>query len=255
MEDLSFWMLLGLMAAGFLAAVIDSVVGGGGLVSLPALMLAGLPPGMVLGTNKVAAVMSSSASTYSFVRSGKVKFSLVKYLLPFSFVGSIIGAYVVQRVPPEALRPLVTALLVLVAIYTLFRKNWGQSAKVVPMTRRMWAAAGLAALLMGFYDGFFGPGTGSFLLFAFLLLGFDFVGAAGNAKILNFASNAAAVLVFVWLGSVNYFVALPMGLAMVGGALVGTRLAINNGAKYVRPLFICITFLMIGRQIWLLLTR
>ncbi|AMA72274.1 MULTISPECIES: TSUP family transporter [Aneurinibacillus] len=250
MEQVSVEMLLFIMAAGFLASFIDSVVGGGGLISIPALLLTGLPSTVVLGTNKLASTMSSCTSTLSFIRSGKVNIKLVAWLFPLSLVGSALGAYTVTKIPPEFLKPLVIILLILVAIYTLFKKNWGTESTYKGLTKGLALFAIITAFVIGFYDGFFGPGTGSFLLFSFLLMGFDFVGAAGNAKVLNFASNIAGLVTFMVLGSVNYQYGIPMGLAMIAGALVGTQVAIRKGAAYVKPLFISITALLIGKQIW-----
>jgi len=250
MENLSMDMLLFLMGAGFIASFIDSVVGGGGLIALPALMLTGLPPVIALGTNKMAAVMGSFTSVVSFMRSGKVNYEIIKYLFPLAVVGSALGVYTVQLIPPQFLKPLVVILLILVTVYSLFRKNWGEQSTYSGMTGRTAVLSGITAFVLGFYDGFFGPGTGSFLLFAFLLIGFDFVMAAGNARALNFGSNIAAVVAFGLLDSINYYYAIPMGVAMIAGALAGTRLAIEKGAAYVRPLFISMSMLLIGKQLW-----
>jgi uncharacterized membrane protein YfcA len=144
-------------------------------------------------------------------------------------------------------------LLVLLLIYTLVKKNWGNQEAPRPMTLRIKLATAVCALTIGFYDGFFGPGTGSFLLFLFLLLGFDFVKASGNAKVLNLASNMASLGAFLLLGSVHIGYGLTMGIAMIAGALVGSRLAIRHGARYVKPLFIAVTSILIGKQLWDLL--
>lgn len=250
MENLSFDMLAFLMGAGFVACFIDSVVGGGGLISVPALMLTGLPPVTVLGTNKMASVMGSFTSVLSFMKSGKVDCKLIKFLFPLSLIGSALGVYTVQFIPPHFLKPLVIILLVLVTIYSLLRKNWGETSTYTGMTDKTAWLSGIIAFVLGFYDGFFGPGTGSFLLFGFLLIGFDFVTASGNARALNFGSNIAAVIVFGSIGSINYYYAIPMGLAMIIGALAGTRMAITKGAAYVRPLFISVSTLLIGKQLW-----
>lgn len=250
MENLSLDMLAFLMGAGFVACFIDSVVGGGGLISVPALMLTGLPPVTVLGTNKMASVMGSFTSVLSFMKSGKVDCKLIKFLFPLSLIGSALGVYTVQFIPPHFLKPLVIVLLVLVTIYSLLRKNWGETSTYKGMTDKTAWLSGIIAFVLGFYDGFFGPGTGSFLLFGFLLIGFDFVTASGNARALNFGSNIAAVIVFGAIGSINYYYAIPMGLAMIIGALAGTRMAITKGAAYVRPLFISVSTLLIGKQLW-----
>jgi uncharacterized membrane protein YfcA len=250
MELPSMDMLLFLIAAGFIAAFIDSVVGGGGLISVPALLLTGLSPSMVLGTNKLGSTLSSTTSTLSFLSSGKINRKLVLALFPLSFIGAALGTFTVHLVPSAFLRPIVVCLLVVLLVYTLMKKNWGALAAPRVMTTPIKVAAAVCAFILGFYDGFFGPGTGSFLLFMFLLLGFDFVGASGNAKVLNMASNIASLGSFLWLGSVHLGYGLPMGIAMIAGALVGSRLAIRHGARYVKPLFIIVTSLLVGKQLW-----
>jgi uncharacterized protein len=243
-------MLTFIIVAGFLASFIDSVVGGGGLVSLPALLFAGLPPVVALGTNKMAGTMSSLTSTISFLKSGKINFQLVKYLFPLSLIGAILGTFTVRLIPSSFMKPMVIILLIGVTIYTLIKKDWGEISSYQGVTKKTAILSGIVAFTIGFYDGFFGPGTGSFLIFAFLMLGFDFVTAAGNAKALNFASNIASLITFMILGAVNYQYGIPMGAAMIAGALVGSRVAIRKGAGYIRPLFIGVTVLLIGKQLW-----
>jgi hypothetical protein len=239
-----------LLIAGFVAAFIDSVVGGGGIISLPAFLLAGLPPTTALGSNKMAGVMGSLTSSASFLRSGKMDFGLICWLFPLSLAGSALGVYVVQLIPSHYLKPLLVVMLMLVAGYSLWHKDFGQQSTYQGMSSRKGALCGLLVFLIGFYDGFFGPGTGTFFLFGFLLLGFDFLVAAGNARALNFASNLAAVVAFGYCGLINYLYSIPVGLAMVAGAWLGSRMAITQGVSYVRPLFIVVTCLLIGKQLW-----
>jgi len=144
-------------------------------------------------------------------------------------------------------------MLIAVTIYSLFRKDWGEKSTYVGMTKKKMYFSAMIALLFGFYDGFFGPGTGSFLLFAFLCIGFDFICSAANARALNFASNLAAALLFMSLGLVNYTYAIPMGIAMILGAYFGTKMALSKGVAYVKPLFILMTAILIGKQLWDLL--
>lgn len=250
MELPSTELLVFLVAAGFAAAFVDSVVGGGGLIAVPALLMTGLPPGMVLGTNKLCGTLSSLTSTMSFLTSGKIKGRLALALFPLSLIGSVLGAYSAYLLPASFLRPLVVVLLIVVLTYTLLKKSWQGSPVPAPMAALRKIIAGTAAFALGFYDGFFGPGTGSFLLFLFLLLGFDFVGASANAKVLNFASNIGSLATFGLLGSVHLGYGLVMGPAMIVGALVGSQVAIRQGAKYVKPLFLLVTFLLIGKQLW-----
>jgi uncharacterized membrane protein YfcA len=250
MELPSMEMLLFLLAAGFISAFIDSVVGGGGLISVPALMLTGIPLPIVLGTNKLGSTLSTITSSLSFLKSGKLSVKLVLALFPLSFCGAVLGTYTVHLMPPDFLKPLVIIMLVLMLVYTLIKKNWGADARPRLITPNMKFVVALAAFIIGFYDGFFGPGTGSFLLFMFLLLGFDFVGASANAKVLNLASNLASLCSFLLLKSVHIGYGLPMGIAMIAGALVGSRLAIRHGSRYIKPLFVSVTTILIGKQLW-----
>ncbi|MDU2064038.1 MAG: TSUP family transporter [Sporomusaceae bacterium] len=250
MEPITLSMGIFLFVVGFVASFIDSVVGGGGLVTLPALLMTGLPITHVFGTNKMAASMGSITSMTSFIRSGKVDLSLVKWLFPLALVGSGLGAFTVQFIPSTFLKPLVIVLLIVVAIYTVFKKDWGDISTYQGLSSKRMGLSGLVAFCIGFYDGFFGPGTGSFLIFAFLLIGFDFVTSSGNAKVLNFASNIAALITFLVLGYVHYDYGLVMGIGMILGAIAGTKVAILKGAAYVRPLFISITVILVGKQIW-----
>ena len=193
--------------------------------------------------------MGAITSFVTFVRSGRVNGWLIKRLFPLSLIGSAVGVLVVRQVSPEILRPLVLAMLVLVLIYSILKKDWGRENHFTGLTTRMLVLSGIVAFALGFYDGFFGPGTGSFLLFAFLMIGFDFLGAAGNARALNFASNIAAFLFFSCFGLVQWSYAIPMGLSMVVGAWCGAHMALKKGTGYVRTLFIVMTTVLIGKQI------
>lgn len=253
MSDVSIQMLLFIMIGGFLAAYVDSVVGGGGLIAVPVLLAAGLPPAVALGTNKLAGTMSSLTSTVSFLRSGHIDLKTVRGLFLLSAAGAILGTTVLRSIPSDFLKPLVVVMLIVITAYTLVRKNWGSRLTFEGFTAKTAALMGIAAFAIGFYDGFFGPGTGSFLIFAFLMLGLDFVKAAGNAKVLNFGSNLASLGTFILLGSINFRVGIPMGIAMICGSLLGSRMAIRKGSAYVRPLFIAVCAVLVGKQVWDLL--
>ena len=249
MELLDVQTLGFLVFFGFMASFIDSVVGGGGLIAIPALMWTGLPPVTVLGTNKAAAVMGAMTSFVTFVKSGKVDMWLIKRLFPISLIGSGIGVLTVRMVPPDILRPMVVVMLVVVLIYSICKKDWGKENHYQGMSGRLLMLSGLVAFAFGFYDGFFGPGTGSFILFAFLMAGVDFLGAAANARALNFASNISAAVLFSYFGLVNFSYAVPMGIAMIAGAWCGAHMALSKGTGYVRPLFIVMTTILIGKQL------
>lgn len=230
---------------GFLAAFIDAVVGGGGLISIPALLAVGMTPSTALGTNKLASAFGSLTSAFRFLRSGNVDLKIVGKLFPFLFVFAIGGASIATFLPSELLKPVVIVILTIVMIYTIMKKDWGN---VRTFTKLTFGKAILFALLMcliGFYDGFLGGGTGSFMLFILLMFGFDFLGAAGNAKVLNFASNLGALLLFICLGQVDYFYGLIMAVSMICGSYVGAMFAIKKGVGYVKVLFIVVTAILI----------
>ena len=163
MEFMDTGTMAFLLLMGFMAAFIDAVVGGGGLISLPALMWTGLPPLTVLGTNKVASVMGACTSFYTFICSGKMDVTLIRKLFPISLIGSAVGVLIVRQIPSEFLRPLVIVMLILVAVYSICKKDWGKEATYCGLTPKLLCMSMAVSFLFGFYDGFFGPGTGSFL--------------------------------------------------------------------------------------------
>lgn len=247
MEHIS--IIIFLICGGFLSGFVDAIAGGGGIISLPVLLFTGINPIAALGTNKMGSVMGSFTSSVTFLRSGKVNIGLIKYLFPLSLIGSFIGVLTVHQIPSDFLRPLVVVLLICITIYTLCKKNWGDKISYSGRTKKIFISCCFLSAVIGFYDGFFGPGAGSFFMFVFLYIGFDFVGASANARVLNFASNFAAVVTFACLGQIYYTYGITMGLATVFGAYCGAKAAMKHGASYVKPLFIIITVILIGKQV------
>jgi uncharacterized protein len=226
-----------------LAGFIDSVVGGGGLILLPALLI--LRPDLdlatILGTNKGAAVWGTLTATLHYSRTVGIPWRVMLPAAIVGFVFSGLGAFVVTKVPNDFLRPLIIVLLLAVALYTLFKKEFGKlHAPHLPATKQR--LVGLAAgAVMGFYDGFFGPGTGSFLIFIFIgVAGFSFLAASASAKVINFAANVAAFLYFALTDHIAYSLALPMALCNVLGSFLGSRLAVVRGSGFVRVLFLVV---------------
>ena len=228
-----------LCIAGFLASFVDSIAGGGGLISVPAFMLAGLPPHMVLGTNKFSATAGSFTSSLKFIRSGNANFKLLKYLIPFTLVGSMIGVRTVLIIDQKFLNTLVLILIMFIGIYTLFSKSLGLEDKFHGLTKKNILCGILLAFSLGFYDGFFGPGTGSFLVFGLInIFGFSFVASSANARVLNFTSNVTALILFAISGKINYMFGIPVAIAMILGARMGTTVALNKGSKLIKPIFV-----------------
>jgi len=249
--EMEFSTLLFLACFGFVAAFIDSTVGGGGLISLPALMGAGISPYYALGTNKLAGTISSATSSFTFIRNGKFDKKLMVLLFPFSFLGAFFGAKTVLYVPQDLLQIMVVVMMAVIFVYTLIHKRFGEDTTFKGFTRFSLGLGIPLAFLIGFYDGFFGPGTGSFFVFVMVLLfGYDFVIAAGNGRILNLASNLAALGVFLWEGKVLFLPGLTMGVAMLLGASIGARVAIRTGVRYVRPLFLLVSVALITKMIY-----
>nr|WP_206767736.1 MULTISPECIES: TSUP family transporter [Brevibacillus] len=247
--DLSTIVLLAVF--GFVAAFIDSTVGGGGLISLPALLGLGMPPYLALGTNKLAGTISSATSSYTFIKSGKFDKKLMLILFPVSLIGAYFGAKTVLFVPQEFLKILVVIMMALIFVYTLFNKRFGQDSNYKGLTKFTLGIGIPFTFLIGFYDGFFGPGTGSFFVFLMVLLfGYDFVIAAGNGRILNLASNISALFVFTMEGKVVFMTGLIMGIAMLLGANLGAKMAIKTGVRYVRPLFLVVSITLIVKMVY-----
>ena len=225
--------VLGLMVAALFAGFVDAIAGGGGLFTLPALLAAGLPPHAALATNKGQAVFGAASSLASFWRRGAVDRALAPQAFVAGFGGSALGAWTVSLVSPKPLRPLVVGLLVIAAVLVLYPRS---RARIHPGAEGRAGGILVAVLfLLGFYDGFFGPGVGT-LLIVVLSSGFgqSFVRASGNAKVVNFASNAAALGIFLFQGTVHFRIALPMAGANALGALAGAKMAVYVGDRLVR---------------------
>jgi len=235
---------------GFFGSFINAIVGGGALITLPALMFVGLSPASAIATNKLAASMGNLTSSLTFFKAGKIDLKLIGPLLPFVFLLSMLGAWTVHLIDAEILRPLIIVMLILVLIYTWLKKDFGQDGKEKEITKKRKMISIICILTIGFYDGFFGPGVGSFLIFAFVLMGLDFLKASGNAKLINLTSNLAALSMFLYLGQVQLIYGLVMGLSMIIGAYTGSRFALSKGITFVRIVFIVTTILLISKNIY-----
>ncbi|HZH04098.1 MAG TPA: TSUP family transporter, partial [Myxococcaceae bacterium] len=241
-----------LVVAALFAGCVDAIAGGGGLLSLPALLAVGLPPHLALGTNKGQSVFGSGAALLRYSRAGLVHGGRARLAFPLGLLGSSLGAWLVFWIRPEVLRPLVLVLLGAAAAVVLFRP------RVVPLVAdpsrtRQTVAAGLA-LIIATYDGFFGPGTGSFLIVALVsVLGLPLARASAEAKVVNFASNLAAVALFAQRGAVLWRLALPMAAAQWVGGYVGAHWTVAGGDRVVRRVLLCVVaalMLKLGWDLW-----
>ncbi len=250
MDDPTLTVLALLVLAGLFAGFVDAVVGGGGLVQLPALLL-GLPgaaPVQVLATNKLASICGTTVSSATYYRRIRPDPRTFLPLMLLAFMGSAAGAVVASQVPRSAFEPIVLVALVLVGGYVLFRPTLGQETALRFAGYHHTVAAMGTGLAVGFYDGALGPGTGSFFVFALVgLLGYSFLEASAKAKLANWATNLAALCVFVPQGAVLWKVGLLMGLANLAGGYLGARTAVRRGAGFVRVFFILVVSAFVVR--------
>jgi uncharacterized membrane protein YfcA len=240
--------LLLVSLASLLAGFVDAIVGGGGLILLPALFATypGAHAATLLGTNKSASVWGTAFASVQYARRVEMRWGAMLPAIALSFLGSFAGAWVVTLVSPQYLRKLLPLILLAVLLYTLARKELGRTHAPRFAGRQELLAAGSVGLLIGFYDGFFGPGTGSFFVFLLVRwLGYDFLHASAGAKLLNLASNVAAIILFSLKGYVWWHFALPLAVANVVGSLLGTRLALKHGAGFVRGVFLLVVSALI----------
>lgn len=248
------YKMLFLCVAGFLAAFVDSIAGGGGLISLPAYFLVGFPTHYTLGTNKFSSTCGTITSTLKFAQSGKIDKNIMKILLPFTFIGACSGVTTVLLINPDSLKPIVLIMLLSVGIYSLFSKSVGMEDNFKGVNKKNMILGAIMAFALGFYDGFFGPGTGSFLIFALIkIYGFDFVRASGNAKAMNLVSNIASLILFAINGKIGYLLGVPTAICMIFGARIGTKLALKQGAKFIKPIFITMSLAVAGKMLYQML--
>ena len=232
----------------FLAGFIDSIAGGGGLISLPAYYLAGLPAPLAAGTNKLSAGVGTIASTFRYIRGGKVLWRVGLLGAAGAIPGSWLGALLLQAIPEAAVRTMMILAIPLVAAVVL-RQRSGISVRRVPVQWDLPMAAAIG-FGIGFYDGLVGPGTGTFLILMFTMaLGMEAVMASGTAKVVNLTSNVAALISLATTGNVLIALGLPAAVCGIAGNYVGSGLALKKGAKIIRPMFFVVLALLLLRLV------
>ncbi|GHU83479.1 UPF0721 transmembrane protein [Clostridia bacterium] len=241
------WILFPLI---FLSGFMDSIAGGGGIISLTSYLAVGLPPHLALGTNKTSAFLGTGISMARFARKGHIRWDSAIVAFLGALAGSAAGARLALLVPERALVYIMLPVLPVIAALVLRRK--GFTPRTVALPRKgMLAYSLVIGVLLGGYDGFFGPGTGTFLILAFTaMLGFDVLTACGNAKAVNFASNIAAAVTFILNGQVNYALGVPAALCAIAGHYVGSGLAMKKGIRIVRPMIVVVIALLMAKIIW-----
>lgn len=249
------YLLLGV--AAFSAGLVDAVVGGGGLIQLPTMfsVFPNMAPATLIGTNKLASIFGTSVAAVSYARRVAIAWSVAAPAAIAALVFAFLGAYTVTQVSAEFMRLLLPIVLVAVAAYTFARKDFGSVHAPVHSGVKEQSLALLVGCGIGFYDGFFGPGTGSFLVFLFVrIFGFDFLGASAVAKVVNVACNFAALIWFGYSGHLIWQLGLLMAVCQIGGAFIGSRLAMKHGSGFVRKLFLIVVSVLIvktGYDAWL----
>ena len=240
------------LASGF-AGFVDAMAGGGGLIQLPALLI-GLPNKelpLILGTNKVPSIFGTTAAARNYFKNIKPDIPLTISMMGPAFIGSMTGAAFAATIPKDFFKPFIVFLLIMVAIYTWRKPALGMNENLKFTHKKRLLFVALIGLLIGFYDGIFGPGTGTFLVF-FLVsgIGYAFLKASATAKLVNIATNAGAILSFQLTGHIWWQLGLLLAFANVAGAVIGSRLAIKGGSPLVRKVFLAVTFLLITRVAW-----
>ena len=249
METLSYDLLALLFAVGLAGGFVDSIAGGGGLLSVPALMATGLGPVQVLATNKAQAVFGSFTATVNYARKGHVRLGDMKLAVTFTFAGSAAGTFLVQVLDTDLMTQVIPFLLIATAGYFLFGPRVGDLDRHHYLEQTPFYL--IFGLGLGFYDGFFGPGTGSFWALAFVaVLGFNMLKATAHTKVVNFTSNFASLLFFALAGHVVWSYALVMAAGQLIGARLGSSLAMTHGTKLIRPLLVVVSLAMTTKVMW-----
>jgi uncharacterized membrane protein YfcA len=247
--SIPLWGFPLLFAAGLVAGLVDAIAGGGGLIALPVLLGLGLPPPYALGTNKLQSSFGSTSALRHFARAGTIRLRDGAVGVGFTAAGAALGAWAVQQVDPGFLRRVIPFLLIAIALYTLATPRLGFEELHPRLARGPFYA--LFGLGLGFYDGFFGPGTGSFWVVALMLgLGLDMVRATGYAKLLNCTSNLLSLAVFLAGGHVHFAAGLLMGVGQTIGARIGAGLVVTRGTRFIRPVFLAMVLALTAKLLY-----
>lgn len=243
--DLSIYTILLLMVVAFSAGFIDSIAGGGGLIMLPAFLLAGIPAQFALGTNKFVAITGTSTALFNFIKSGKVIWKIAIIGLISSFIGSIFGTKAILYLDEEVATKIIMWILPLTAIITFIPKKQIKSVVSDFSNIDLYVTSPIICFVIGFYDGFLGPGAGTFFIISFYaILGMNMVNASAVAKVFNLASGVGAFITFAFAGKVLYFLAIPLIISNILGSYIGSKIAINKGHSFIRVVIIIVFILM-----------
>jgi uncharacterized membrane protein YfcA len=235
--------LIFLCLAAFAAGFIDAIVGGGGLVQTPAglVLLPHLPVSTVIGTLKIPAFSGTALASLQYMQKVKIKWKLMAVMTLLAFCSAVAGSFLLSRADNYFMKPVLLVILIVVAIYTYSKKNFGTHVEKDHSFKQQMTYSIIASIVLGFYDGFIGPGTGSFLVLAFItLLGFDFLKASAHAKMVNLATNLGSIIFFAGTGRILFAIAIPMAVCNAVGGTIGARVAIVKGNRFIRVFFLII---------------
>ncbi len=248
--EFGIWVYLLLFVTGLMAGLVDSIAGGGGLIALPMLLTLGLHVPTALGTNKFQSMCGTFSASRHYVRQGRIEFRACRVGLVATFIGALLGVLTVQRIDSQVLARLIPWLLAAIFVYTVFRPKVGTQDHPPRLRNNVFYA--VFGLLMGFYDGFFGPGAGLFWTILLIVVqGQNFAKATGYTKVMNLVSNIVSVAVFAYAGLIHYGAGVAMGFGQVIGARLGSGLVLKRGAGFVRPIFLVVVGSMLMRLLWL----
>jgi hypothetical protein len=255
--EIETYILVILCVASFIAGFVDAIVGGGGLIQTPValIVLPNLSVASIIGTLKIPGFSGTSVATIQYLRKVKVEWKLFGIMALFSFIFAYIGSSLLNVMQNNFMKPVLFTILVLLLVYTYVKKDFGQFQITTLSTKRKYIYAILICVFIGFYDGFIGPGTGSLLIIAFVgILGFDFLQASTNAKLVNLATNIGSITLFVIKGKIVWAVAIPMAVCNATGAFIGARLAISKGNAFIRVFFlviVAVTLIRFGYDVFM----
>ena len=237
--DILFFLCLASFAAGF----VDAIVGGGGLIQTPValILMPNVPVASIIGSLKIPAFSGTSFAAFQYLKKVKMNWKLLAIMSVVAFISAFVGSTVLTQVSNDFMKPLLLVVLTLLAIYTFMKKNFGQHQEKLLSFKQQLLYAIIISLAVGFYDGFIGPGTGSFFVVAFVsILGFDFLHASANAKMVNLATNFGSICLFVLKGKILWAMALPMAVCNALGGFLGAKLAISKGNGFIRGFFLVV---------------
>lgn len=243
-------MLLILVGVAVVAGIIDTLAGGGGLLTVPALLFAGIPPHMALGTNRLQACVGEFTAAARFKQQGAFEVEHLPLGLLFTTIGAVLGTLLVNWLPKEMLEKILPVMMVCITVYSIFSKSLSRKHAVKALISSPVFMISMG-ILIGFYNGFFGPGTGSLWILAFIiLLGTTIQQASISAKPVNLVGNLVSLSIFTWLAQVDWVLGLLMGVGQVAGAMIGSHLVLNKGSQLIRPVFVAMTLVMTVGLLW-----